>query len=125
MKTITLRYGKEKIQGKETFFSTVSILKSAINNVGSQQGLSVDEMSKRLKFMDMLNKHPEMDVEEKEYKDELLLRTKELHLENADFDKLKDLFGEVKWMILAKFIVELDTELKEAKEVQPEAAPAA
>ena len=125
MKVITLRYGKEKVQGKETFFSTVSILKSAINNVSSQQGLSVDEMSKRLKFMDMLNKHPEMDVDEKEYKDELLLRTKELNLENADFDKLKDLFGEVKWMILAKFIVELDTELKEAKEVQSEAAPAA
>jgi hypothetical protein len=125
MKVITLRYGKEKVQGKETFFSTVSILKSAINNVSSQQGLSVDEMSKRLKFMDMLNKHPEMDVDEKEYKDELLLRTKELNLENADFDKLKDLFGEVKWMILAKFIVELDTELKEAKEVQSEVAPAA
>lgn len=115
MKTITLRYAKEKIQNRETYFSTAALLKSAVNNVVSQQGLSVDEMSKRLRLKDLLDKHPEMDVEEKDFTDSVLAKTKEIQFEDADFDKLKELFAEVKWMIISKFIVDLDAELKEAK----------
>lgn len=114
MKTITLRYGKEKIQNRETYFSTAALLKTAVNNVTSQQGLSVDEMAKRLRIQDLLNKHPEMDVDEAKFSDSLLEITKEIQLEDADFQKLKELFGEVKWMIISKFIVDLDKELKEA-----------
>lgn len=115
MKSITLRYGKEKIQNRDTFFSTLSLLKSAVNNVASQQGLSVDEMSKRLRLKDLLEKHPEMDVQEKDYTDSLVEKTKKIDFEDADFDKLKELFAEVKWMVISKFIVDLDKELKEAK----------
>lgn len=115
MKTITLRFGKEKVLGRETFFSTAALLKSAVNNVTSQQGLSVDEMARRLKLLDVLESHSDMDVEETTFSDDLLKKTKEIQLEDADHDKLKQLFGEVKWMVLAKFIVELDKELKEAK----------
>ena len=115
MKTITLRFAKEKVLGRETFFSTLALLKSAVNNVTSQQGLSVDEMSKRLKILDVLESHSDMDVEEGSFSDDLLKKEKEIQLEDADHDKLKQLFGEVKWMVLAKFIVELDKELKEAK----------
>lgn len=115
MKTVTLRFAKEKVLGRETFFSTLALLKSAVNNVTSQQGLSVDEMSKRLKILDVLESHSDMDVEEGSFSDDLLKKEKEIQLEDADHDKLKQLFGEVKWMVLAKFIVELDKELKEAK----------
>ena len=118
MKVIILRYGKEKISGRDTFFSSLGLLKSAVNNVNAQQGLGVEEMSKRLKLIDALSKHSEMDIEEKEYNDSILLRTKELHLENADHEKLVELFNEIKWMVVAKFIVELSAELKEAKEVE-------
>lgn len=115
MKTVTLRFAKEKVLGRETYFSTLALLKSAVNNVTSQQGLSVDEMSKRLKILDVLESHSDMDVEEGSFSDDLLKKEKEIQLEDADHDKLKQLFGEVKWMVLAKFIVELDKELKEAK----------
>jgi len=118
MKTITLRYGKEKIQGRETFFSSLALLKSAVNNVTSQEGLTVDEMSKRLRLMEILDKNPEMDVEETKFNDELLLRTKDIELEDSDWEKLKTLFSGVKWMVLSKFIVDLDKDLKEAKSVE-------
>lgn len=115
MKTVTLKFGKEKIQGRETFFSTLAMLKSAVNNVSTQQGLSVDEMAKRLRILDTLESHSDMDVEEGQFSDDLLKKTKEIQFEDADFEKLKQLFAEVKWMVLSKFIVELDKELKEAK----------
>lgn len=116
MKTITLRYGKETIDGRETFFSTASILRNAVNNVNPQQGgIPVEEMCKRLKLLEVLDKHPEMDS--KDFKDELLSMEKEIQIEDADFEKLKSLFAEVKWMVVSKFIINIDKELKEAKTV--------
>lgn len=111
MKSITLKIGKETIGGREVFFSTIALLKSAVNNVQAQQGLSVDEMSKRLRLMDILEKHNDFDIADGEFKDWHLEMKKEIELEDADFNKLKELFGEVKWMILSRFIVDLSSDL--------------
>lgn len=111
MKSIVLKFGKEKINDQETFFSTVSLLKAAVNNIPTQSGISVSEMSNRLKILEALNKHPECDVDDGKFEDRHLLIRKEIELEDADYDTLKKLFSDVKWKVVCKFIVELSQEL--------------
>jgi hypothetical protein len=111
MKTITLRYGKENLNGQNTFFSTLSLLKIAINGTQKDSGISVSEMSKRIKLLDILNQHPEFDVNEGDFNDSILNTTKVIELEDSDYEKIKELFSEVKWKIVSKFIVELSNEL--------------
>jgi hypothetical protein len=112
MKTITLKFGKEKVGDREVFFSTLALLKSAVNNVTSQQGLSVDEMSKRLRLLDILERYVDFDVADGEFKDWHLEMKKEIELEDSDFQKLKELFKDVKWMLLSRFIVDLSKEFE-------------
>ena len=50
-----------------------------------------------------------------EYKIELLapgVEKKDIEIEDSDFNKLKELYNEVKWMVVSKFIVDLYEDLK-------------
>lgn len=111
MKTITLRYGKEKINGQNTFFSTVGILKLAINNISNESGIVVSEMAKRLRLLEILNQYPEYDVTDSSTFDESILNmTKTIDIEDSDFIKLKELFSDLKWKIVSNFIIKLSEE---------------
>ena len=110
MKTITLRYGKEKINEQSTFFSTVGILKLAINNISNESGIDVSEMSKRLRLLEILNQYPEYDVTESNFDESILNMTKTIDIEDSDFIKLKELFSVVKWKIVSNFIIKLSEE---------------
>jgi hypothetical protein len=111
MKSLELKFGKEKLQGRDTFFSTADLLKVAINNIPREGGLNVKEMSTRLRLLKVIDKNPEFLIEEKDYSDSLLTVKKTIDIEDADFSKLKELFGEVKWGVVSEFIIELDNEL--------------
>jgi hypothetical protein len=111
MKTITLRYGKEKINGQNTFFSTVGILKLAINNIPNESGIVVSEMSKRLRLLEILNQYPEYDVTEPNFDESILTMTKTIDIEDSDFIKLKELFSDLKWKIVSSFIINMSEEL--------------
>ena len=111
MKTLTLKFGKENVNGQDTFFSTSSLLKIAINSTQKDSGISVSEMSKRIKLLDILNQHPEFDVNEGEFNDNLLNLNKVIELEDSDYEKIKELFSEIRWKIVCKFIVNLSEEL--------------
>lgn len=114
MKSITLKFGKERINGQDTFFSTLSVLKVAVNHVGKNEGLSVTEMSQRMRILDVLNENTEYDAEEGSFNDAHLAMSKEIMLEDSDFTKLKELFKEVKWKIVSRFIINLSEEIEKA-----------
>lgn len=111
MKTITLKYGKEDINGQSTFFSTIGVLKVAINNIPKDSGINVSEMARRMRLLEILNQYPEYDVFESDFSDGLLNNSKTIEIEDADFLKLKELFQEVKWRVVSKFIINLSQEL--------------
>jgi hypothetical protein len=112
MKSIELKVAKENIGGRETFLTTYDLLKSAINNP-SKEGFSVDEMIKRLRVLNELDKHKStFEIEEGKFDDSLLERKAILELEDADYTKLKELFKEMKWGVVSKTIVDLHTEFE-------------
>lgn len=115
MKTITLKFGKERINGQDTFFSTLALLKVALNHVGKNEGLSVTEMSQRMKILDILSENPEYDAEDGAFTDIHLSMSKEINLEDADFLRLKELFKDVKWKIVSRFIINLSEEIENVK----------
>ena len=115
MKSIELRVTKESLPSKngmqDTFLTTYDLLKSAINSP-SQQGFSVDEMMKRLRLLEHIDKHKDLfDIKPEDFNDSMLERTATLELEDSDFSKLKELFKEMKWGVVSKFIVEISKEL--------------
>ena len=111
MKSIELVVAKENINGRDTFLTTYDLLKSAINNP-TQGGFNVDEMIKRLRLLGEVDKHKDLfGFQNEEFKDEFLERKSTLELEDADFDKLKELFKEMKWGAVSKTIVDLSNEL--------------
>lgn len=109
MKSIELKVTKEIIGGRETFLTTYDLLKSAINNP-TKEGFSVDEMTKRLRLLNEVDKHKDFEIKQEEFKDEMLNKKATLDLEDADFAKLKDLFKEMKWGVVSKTIVDLSNE---------------
>ena len=111
MKSIELKVAKEFIQGKDTFLTTYDLLKGAINNP-SQSGFSVDEMMKRLRLLDKLDEQKALfDIKPEDFNDSLLDRKATLELEDSDFNKLKELFKEMKWAVVSRTIIELNKEL--------------
>lgn len=111
MKSIELKVAKEYLGGRETFLTTYDLLKSAINNP-TQQGFSVDEMMKRLRLLEQIDKHKELfDIKPEEFIDSMLERKAVLELEDSDYAKLRELFKEMKWGVVSKTIVELSKEL--------------
>lgn len=115
MKALELKFGKEKIQGRETFFSTADLLKAAINNVPREGGMDVKEMSTRLRLLKIIDAHKEFNIEEKDFTDSHLAIRKTVEFEDADFAKLKDLFNAVKWSVVSEFIIELGETLEKTK----------
>jgi hypothetical protein len=114
VKSVQLKVSKEEISGRATFMTTYDLLKSAINNP-EQGGFNVDEMMKRLRILEELEKHKEkFSIKEGEFTDDKLALEEKLELEDSDFDKLKELFGQVKWGVVSRFIIDLHNELKNA-----------
>lgn len=111
MRKLTLKIEKETINGKQTFFTTVGILKMAINSIPHGGSINIQEMGKRLRLMNILSNYDEFDVEEDKFQEYMTQLTKTIDLEDADFHKLKELFNETKWTIVSKFIFELGVEL--------------
>lgn len=117
MKKLTLKIGKEKVNGNELFFTTLGLLKTALNHVvinanAGNSGLTVEEMATRLKIMTVLEEHKEMDVAEGELNDAHLIMIKDIQLEDADFNKLKELFNAVRWGVVSQFIVDTANQFK-------------
>lgn len=110
MKSIKLKIGKENIQGTDIAFGTIDVLKSAVNNIEKDQGLSVSEMSQRLRLLSILDKHNEFELGNKQVTESMLRLEGEAQFEDADFAKLKELFNNVKWTVVSKFIVDLSEE---------------
>ena len=112
MKSIELKVAKENIGGRETFLTTYDLLKSAINNP-TQGGFNVDEMIKRLRLLNEVDKHKStFEIEEGKFDDSMLSKKAKLELEDADYTKLKELFKEMKWGVVSKTIVDLQTEFE-------------
>jgi hypothetical protein len=110
MKSIELKVFKEYVQGRETILTTFDLCKSSIN-APTQNGLNVDEMMKRLRLLDKIDEHKSLfDVKPEDFNDEMLERKAVLELEDADFNKLKELFNDMKWGIVSKSIVEIHKE---------------
>lgn len=119
MKSVKLKVSKEEIGGRLTFMTTYDLLKSAVNNP-EQGGFNVDEMMKRLRILQEIEKYKEkFSIKEADFTDDKLLLEDTLLLEDSDFDKLKELFNATKWGVVSKFIVDLHNELKEAKSFNP------
>jgi hypothetical protein len=110
MKSIELKVAKENISGRDTFLTTYDLLKSAINNP-TQGGFKVDEMIKRLRLLNEVDKHKDLfEITEGKFDDAMLERKATLELEDADFTKLKELFKEMKWGVVSKTIIEIHNE---------------
>ena len=113
MKSIELKVAKELLPSKEgmqqTFLTTYDLLKSAINNP-TQGGFNVDEMIKRLRLLNEVDKHKDLFEITDKFDDEMLERKATLELEDADFAKLKELFKEMKWGVVSKTIIEIHNE---------------
>ena len=108
MKSIELKVVKEEITGKPTIFTTFDILKTVINNP-EQGGFNVEEMMKRLRLLEKLDEHKSLF--NREFTGDDLDVTATLELEDSDLEKLKSLFGQVKWGVVSKFIIDLNKEL--------------
>jgi hypothetical protein len=110
MKSIELKVAKENISGRDTFLTTYDLLKSAINNP-TQGGFNVDEMIKRLRLLNEVDKHKDLfEITDGKFDDAMLERKATLELEDADFTKLKELFKEMKWGVVSKTIIEIHNE---------------
>lgn len=111
MKSITLKFGKETIKGQEVIFSTLNLLKTVLNGVDNQQGISSSEMQIRLKLLDRLKEHDEMDIKENVQNWHLDL-IKEIQLEDKEYEYVKNIFLQTRWMTISKFISDLGQELE-------------
>jgi len=113
MKSIQLKVVKENVQGRDTFFTTYDLLKMTINSP-QEKGFDVNEMIQRLRLLNKLEEHKDVFKikEGNEFKDEDLLLTDTLQLEDADFAKLKELFTHMKWAIFSQTIVDLHKEIE-------------
>lgn len=113
MKSIDLKVGKEEINGRQTILTTYDLLRISIN--GSEQGgFNVDEMQKRLRVLEALDKFKEIFSFKESDNEEIYLNASEtLNLEDSDFQKLKELFNQTKWSVVSKFIVDLYKEINE------------
>jgi hypothetical protein len=112
MKSIDLKVGKEEINGRQTVLTTYDLLRISVNN-GEQGGFNVDEMMKRLRILEALDKHKDMFSLKEGAEESYLNNSETLHLEDSDFQKLKELFNQTKWSVVSKFIVDLHKEINE------------
>lgn len=109
MKSIELKIVKEGPEGQEQYVSTYAILRSAINNT-TESGIGVEEMMVRLRLLEKLDKFKSM-FEVTAPSEELLEIKATLELEDSDFNKLKELYKGMKFLVVSKFLVEISEQL--------------
>ena len=110
MKSIELKIAKEVQEGQDQYVSTYAILRAVINNP-SEGGINVEEMLVRLRLLDKLDKFKET-FEATAAPEELLQKTATLELEDSEFNKLRDLYKNMKFLVVSKFLVEISEQLK-------------
>lgn len=111
MKSIELKIAKESQEGQQDqYVSTYAILRAVVNNP-SEGGINVEEMLVRLKLLDKLDKFKDI-FEVTGSPDELLEKTATLELEDSEFNKLRDLYKNMKFLVVSKFLVEISEQLK-------------
>ncbi len=110
MKSIELKIAKETQEGQDQYVSTYAILRAVINNP-TEGGINVEEMLVRLKLLDKLDKFKEL-FEATAPVEELLQKTATLELEDSEFNKLRDLYKNMKFLVVSKFLVEIGDQLK-------------
>lgn len=110
MKSIELKIVKETQEGQDQYVSTYAILRAVINNP-PEGGINVEEMLVRLKLLDKLDKFKET-FESTAPPEELLQKTATLELEDSEFNKLRDLYKSMKFLVVSKFLVEISEQLK-------------
>jgi len=84
-------------KNKDEKMGYFDLFKIAVENKG-QDGFTIQEMRKRLRVIEALEKN-----------------TEKVELEDGDFETLKACFDAMKWGIISKDISEVDTYLKEIK----------
>lgn len=105
MKELELKITKENILGNDMYFTTYGLLKGAIDSP-PQGGFTPEEMIDRFRILNALNEFKsKFDITD--IKDEHLSLTDTLKLEDADFNKLKEVFKLMKWAVMSTTIVEL------------------
>jgi hypothetical protein len=110
MKSIELKIVKESQEGQQDqYVSTYAILRAVINSP-SEGGINVEEMLVRLKLLDKLDKFKDF-FEATAPPEELLQKTATLELEDNEFSKLKDLYKNMKFLVVSKFLVEISEQL--------------
>jgi hypothetical protein len=110
MKSIELKIVKETQEGQDQYVSTYAILRAVINNP-TEGGINVEEMLVRLRLLDKLDKFKEL-FEATAPVEELLQKTATLELEDSEFNKLRDLYKNMKFLVVSKFLVEISEQLK-------------
>jgi hypothetical protein len=109
MKSIELKIVKESPEGQDQYVSTYAILRAVINNP-SEGGINVEEMLVRVKLLDKLDKFKDI-FETTASPEELLQKTAILELEDSEFAKLKELYKNMKFLVVSKFLIEIGEQL--------------
>jgi len=118
MKTVKLTIAKEYVAqaGGEVILSTYELLKMVIN-YPKEGGYKVEEMMERLRVLNIVEtKKNAFKIDEKkkieDYPKEFFDTTESIKLEDADYDKLKEWVKNMKWGIMANFIVKFHDQFK-------------
>jgi hypothetical protein len=112
MKSLELKFAKEIINGNPHVFSTTDVLKVAIENVNKQHGLSVAEMSLRIKIIDKLNEHQEFDLSKLKIEDIDFDLKKVIDIEHEYVTKLIEMMNAVEWKLVSRFVLSVLEDLK-------------
>jgi hypothetical protein len=112
MKSLELKFAKEIINGNPHVFSTTDVLKVAIENVNKQKGLSVSEMSIRIKIIDKLNENKEFDLSKLKIEDIDFDLKKVIDIEDDYVVKLIEMMDEVEWKLVSRFVLSVSEDLK-------------
>jgi len=112
MKSLELKFAKEIINGNPHVFSTTDVLKVAIENVNKQKGLSVSEMSIRIKIIDKLNENKEFDLSKLKIEDIDFDLKKVIDIEDDYVVKLIEMMDEVEWKLVSRFVLSVLEDLK-------------
>jgi hypothetical protein len=112
MKKLELKFAKEILNGQTHVFSTSDVLKVAIENVNKQQGLSISEMSLRIKIIDKLNEHQEFDLSKLKIEDIDFDLKKVIDIEDEYVVKLIEMMDVVEWKVVSRFVLSVLEDLK-------------
>ena len=107
-KSIEIGFAKEG----SMFFSDYDLLKIAINFRPKESGFDVDEMMKRLRLINALEKQAKQEMDVETITDAHLERKMTVEFEDADYEKMKSLVKSCQWGIVAQAIINLYEKFK-------------